>query len=205
MWPFKKTVTDLFADLPGPSPWYLKSGGSPIPGYKWVSKGMPDGDGGKTYLCKNKEVFLIVDFQHYVMPLSDSQILIWHQRQQDKELVSPPLEMIVLDIKNLNPIRENLDKLCAKMKNDKIGLIYDGKAIAETELSTIAIDEPLSVISPPPISDIDELLIFCHSSGIGISNGWDKQNLALMVIHPSKFSYQIYPQDWFNNGSYDFG
>ncbi len=51
---------------------------------------------------------------------------------------------------------------------------------------------------------IAELLILCHSSGVDQSSG-AVDDLALLVARPRESTYQLYAQDWFSHGGFDYG
>jgi hypothetical protein len=75
----------------------------------------------------------------------------------------------------------------------------------EVSLPTAVIGEPRGWTVPEPLTNTEELLILCHSSAIEPSPVLERSNLALLIAKPSAGIYELYPQDWFNNASLDYG
>lgn len=57
--------------------------------------------------------------------------------------------------------------------------------------------------APPEWKDFEETLVLAdHASG---SNGYDVMHRALFIFSWIDSNVTVIPQDWFNNGKYDFG
>lgn len=203
IWKTRK-LRKLFQTVPGPSPWYLRSTGPRFNGYKWVSAGESADTAGKVLLKNSKYVFMIVDFHNYISLLNRKYFVIWHQSYVS-DTSTCPVNLKIIDPKELKPIDGNINELCKQMKNEKTPVLFNAPIVAEVELSTVNADEYIDCYVPPPISEIDELLILCHSSGIRIPENGDNSNVGLIVVNPKMNRFRIYPQDWFNNGGYDYG
>lgn len=61
------------------------------------------------------------------------------------------------------------------------------------------------LLFPEPLRHLPELLILCASSGIRSEPGADRGNLALLVASPRDGAFEVFPQDWFNDGGFDYG
>jgi hypothetical protein len=138
---------------------------------------------------------LLVGMYHYISVIERSLLLIWSQH------LSQGVEMTVLDPSKLAHLKD-VSLLCAKMQRTKTGLLYEGRHVARVNLDTTVSARPVQCAFPPPINKIDELLILCQSSGAEARR--TQHRLALLVAHPSKSTYRLYAQDWFNMGDFDY-
>ena len=119
--------------------------------------------------------------------------------------MSSPVHFQIVDLKQLKPFEVGLDTLYKEINSSRKSILLGGSPSVEFDLETTNVDNEQMAEFPAQLDGIDELLLFCNSSAIGISDGWSKANLALMMASPRLSSYQLYPQDWFNNGAFDFG
>jgi len=131
-------------------------------------------------------------------------VLIWHQ---GKELngITAPVHFLIVDLQELKPWGGEIDALFLQMKSERLSVWLGGPPIAEFDLETTRVDVDLPADFPQPVRGLDELLLFCDSSGIGPADGFNTANRALLVAKLQSSTYRIYPQDWFNEGSFDFG
>lgn len=210
-----KEIQDFLSDVPGPSPWYLAAMGPNIEGYKtdWL-----DGEKftklkrtgkqnksftGKTVLLINDRPRLILDFQCYVQKMEDNNLLIWYEQTDDKTAENLEIRILLIDLNKLEDI-DSPDNIAEKLnQNNKVGFI--GQVISE-----FSIDKNLDfgihdIEVPNDLKEIDEFLIFAKSVSNGQeSNYWDKMSLALYIVNFKEHKVEIVPQDWFNNGNFDF-
>ncbi len=202
-----KRNIDLFSDVPGPSPWYLRGPVLGLPGFEWVSAGNKDPHAGKTLLVdRDGKARLILDFQNYAFPLSESALLVWNQYPRGlRGFPSPPVKLNILDPDQLAPLDLDLVSACERMTAADAPLLFTGEPSAVLDLSTTIVGETLSASFPGQLSGVGELLILCHSSGIDADPGYERNNLALMVVRPSESCYVLHAQDWYNSGGFDYG
>jgi len=203
MW-IQRKQKDRFKDVPGPSPWYLGPEAKRPAGFKWSKAGDSRVTGGITLLLGSQGPVLALDFYNYVMCIGTSSLLIWHQRK-DPKLPTQPIDLIVLDCLKLRPLSGSTDEICSRLRDRKRMLLYDGPPIAEASVPTTIVCEPRRMEFPPPLNAIPEQLILCQSSAIDSQPDGFKSNTAMAVIHPIHSTYELYPQDWFNNGGLDYG
>jgi hypothetical protein len=198
MWPFTKSG---FSGIPGPSPWYLSGGEFDVGGFKWKPLGKHEPRAGKTGLYGVDGPILIVDFQHYVMPLDGSRILVWYQDFWGEiDRPTPPVELFVFDAARLTPI-VNVDRICAAMTPEKRRIASNEGPVERAQLPTTIVREAVTVSFPAAAERLDELLMLCHSSAIPIKEKGSADNLALMVARPKESTITLYPQDWWNGDS----
>jgi hypothetical protein len=186
---------------PGPSPWYLRLPGAPcIDQFYWQER---HGTGGtKTLLVGPQGPVAALGFQNYVKVLDAETLLIWFQQPRRSGAPSFPVELLVLKPRVMEPLRGDLDFLAIPAGARPI--LLESAPIAQSKLDTTRVEGDLHAEFPAQLETFEELLILCSSSAIGggpIFTG----DLALLVANPSKSSYRLYPQDWYNRFETDFG
>jgi hypothetical protein len=201
---FRRKPQSLFEGVPGPSPWYLSPKTPPVPGFHWQYAGKGERAAGKTLLVSPEGPVAILNFYNYVLALADSSLLVWHQNHTDTG-ITPPIRLLVFRPATLSPLRADLDAQYERMSVDSLAILFDGEPSAEMRLPTVNTSDKLHAEFPEPLCAIDELLLLCQSSGITPQPTWEHNNLALVVAKPGQSSYQLYPQDWFNEGGFDYG
>ena len=195
----------MLADTPGPSPWYLRGRDPRLAGYSWIdASGVGQQAAGAIALKGPRGPVLLLDFHNYVLPLGPETFLIWHQGQTTDELTTPAVVLRLFALADASPLAGNLVELTERMRQEGVPLVSAVPARWEINLPTTIIDRPCPLPLEPELSAIDELLILCHSSAIAAATS-ERNNLALLVATPRQRSYQLYPQDWFNNGGFDYG
>lgn len=196
----------LFSGVPGPSPWYIGAHYPEVTGFEWQEAGEGNALAGKTVLRGPSGPVLIVGYYHYVTVIEGSLLLIWRQKYE-KEPPTLPVNIIVIDPLRLAALGDDLSALCNAMEQKGITLLYEGTPIAKCDLDTTVTGKPLHFEFPSPINRIKELLILCHSSDRNPSlSRREYSDLALLVARPVELTYELYPQDWFNNsGDWDYG
>jgi hypothetical protein len=55
---------------------------------------------------------------------------------------------------------------------------------------------------PDAFKEVDELLVLAQSAAAGPKG---RSSLCLFVTHPAAGTVEVIPQDWFNEGDFDFG
>lgn len=194
----------LFNGVPGPSPWYLTPTTRTVPGFSWQSAGTTSLSAGKALLVGPRGPVAILNYYNYVMMLDESSLLIWYQTFT-KIAPTAPVRLLVIQPNSLSVLDSRLDSLYERMNAERLPLIIGGHTCAEMILSTVNVSDDLSSEFPAQLQTIDELLILCQTSAIGVPSGRQGSNLALLVAHPKQARYRLYPQDWFNSGALDYG
>ncbi|MGA9761345.1 MAG: hypothetical protein WBQ14_02870 [Gaiellaceae bacterium] len=190
--------------MPGPSPWYLKEGASPVTGFVWRRAGDEGSLAGKTLLVGASGPVAILDFANWVLSLDNLTLLVWCQHSVT-EGPTAPVQLHVIRPSELGVLDGDLAELCESMQETPVGLLLDGPETARAELPTTLVGEQLKASFPKQLKELDELLILCHSSGIDSAPRWERDNLALLVAHPKESLYRLFPQDWFNGAGLDYG
>lgn len=184
---------------PGPTPWYadakLDREGVPL---QWEH---PNGEGlsGLTYLKFADSVLAIFDFQCYVVPAGPDRILVWNAEGEKA------FAFRLFNTRTFDTIA-GPDAAARSMRYAEKRMVWHGGLLAETIIPTDINDGLCEWVFPEPFAIFDELLVLAHSTAFGrTSNGFDKSNSALWIVRPKASRIDVFPQDWFNDGQFDFG
>lgn len=211
------TIQKFLSDIPGPSPWYLVSNGPKfddfetewIDGEKFTKSKLTGKQNknytGKTLLLIDNCVKMIFDFQCYVQKIDKTKFIVWYE-QTDQKLTKSDLsiQILIVDILNLHTIYHPDEIVTTLNQNNKVG--YDGDRIAKLTINTTLYFGNHKFIVPNEFKNLGEILILAKSNAPGQeSNYWDKMSLSLYILNFQTETLEITPQNWFNNGSFDFG
>jgi hypothetical protein len=211
-----KSIQNFLDDVPGPSPWYLVSKGPRfentktewLDGEKFAKSKMTgrhnENYTGKTVLLLNSELKLIFDFQCYVLKVDNSKLLVWYeQTDKQKAIEDLSVKLFLIDIDKLQTITFPDNVVKTLNQNQKIGIT--GKPLAELTISTTLEFGIHKLSVPKEFKSCEEILILAKSSAMGQeTNYYDKMSLSLFILNFQKETVEIFPQDWFNNGAFDF-
>jgi len=201
-----KNMKKALTKVPGPSPWYLYKMGPKIRTKygitSWKYAGRSENKCGKFILKAGNNNLAVFNFYNYVCHLKDSLLLVWNQPRTDKGTTNPII-LKIFDCNKFIPI-DNLENIYPEMKEKEI-LIYHKNGVQDKfEIPTTNIDKSLKLYIPDSLREMDEILILAHSSALA-GWTWDRNNLCLLSLKPKTGTCDFYPQDWFNNGGYDYG
>jgi hypothetical protein len=194
----------LFEGVPGPSPWYLPIGGEVLPGFRWHSPGDRARSSGKTLLVGSEGPVAVLGFYNYVVRLNDATLLLWRQPEVNAGPTAPVV-LTLLKPHTLSVLTGDLDALFERMDERGEPLLVAGQPSSRCLIPTSGPGPNATIRFPSEMRQLTELLILCRSSIANETPSWQRFDLALLVAHPSRSSVHIYPQDWFNDGTHDYG
>lgn len=179
----------------------------PITGFHWKPADQTSREaGGKTLLINSSsEVVGVFDYYNYVVLLDPCTLLVWNQKRRSPvDRPSSPVELFIVGLGSLEPIREDIDALMKRLNDEESFFVLGGYPSTQLSLSTTDVMTECHANFPESIAtSLDELLIICHSSALrGASELGD---VALLVAAPGRATFNLYPQDWFNDSKPDFG
>jgi hypothetical protein len=195
-------LKDPFAFLPGPSPWYCLRNRQFTLGdhsYEWHDWQSYPPLAGCIYLKpEDKTPILLLDFQCYFKPRSDGICLIWHD-----DFDRNALEFHLLNLSELMPIY-NAKEIAVNARKDKKSIVYSSESALKLQISTASIDGQFDISCHDDFSSFGEILTLVDA-GVSIPSVHASLKRAIYAVDFEKLKVTVYPQDWFNNGSYDFG
>jgi hypothetical protein len=197
--------------VPGPSPWYLR--GTPSLETRHHGTLMwHDVQGGEN--CTGKVAlgdthgndYLVLDFYSYFLLLPQHRAVLWHPEGPGGETPTWTFANVrfrILDLESLQKL--NAVEACNAMTRSKSRV-----ALAAGELSSLAMPSSLpggvnTVAFPLEFRRLQEMLVLVHSTANGASDFFENMNLCIWSVQPSLDRIEVFPQDWFNRGDYDFG
>ncbi len=192
---------DALDNAPGPSPWYFGPDHPHIPGFEWKKAGDTAETAGAILLAKGRTNLLVLDFYNYVQLLDPGLIVIWHQKRDHP---TPPVTLRIFVLDALRPLRGNVAKLCDEMHRQEASFLAAASPLSELQIPTAVSVDPQQLEFPRALRGIDEMLMLCRTSGTESAPTPGESNLGLLIAQPKRGSYQIYPQDWFNTGKFDY-
>jgi hypothetical protein len=185
----------------GPSPWAFRDRSTVVGGVTYRFRETLPGDGklaGITSLQDSSgTTLLVLDFYCYARILDDGAVLLWRESGEKAE------RRIVFDCFRLSSLQPVSDPrgTAADIRERKVGVAplqssehWEFSPRLETGV------HPLSL--PHDWSRFEETLVLADH---GDANGYDKMARAIFAFDWSKRQVEIFPQDWFNTGDYDFG
>lgn len=196
----------LFDDVPGPTPWYVRPESPTVKGFVWQQKqGLAWKDAtepfqmrGKSLLVGPAGIVAVFDFYNWIMRLDESTLLAWNQGK------APFVRLVVFRPDILTPFKNDLEDIEREMTASGSMIELSGRPLASINLSTIMIDQDVTAEFPQELHYLNELLILCHSRAIQGIPGMTA-DLALLIAKPSQGVFRLYPQDWFNSADMDLG
>jgi hypothetical protein len=185
----------------GPSPWAFRNRTPVVGGVKYQFQETVPGDGnlaGATSLQNsNGETLLVLDFYCYARILDDGKVLLWRESGEKSE------RRIVFDSFQLSTLKRVSDPraVATEIRQRKLG-VSPLEFSERWEVSSYLAEgvHPISVSHD--WSGFEETLLLSDHAD---ANGYDKMARAVFAFNWIKRQVEVFPQDWFNTGNYDFG
>jgi hypothetical protein len=208
MWPFKlkrRRTAGALALTPGPSPWYLCRPGTELDSLRgrlsWKEAGNDSPRAGKSVLTAiDGTALAVLDFYCYVRPMSGHRFVLWHPSFMPN---SPPgnaawgqsLRFVVVDTDELRPLAD-LEAACQTLSRATARVWTDGGLVAETQVPSGLFPGEHYHPFPQEMQELEELLVLAAPAA---------DQLALWVVNVRLGQIEVFPQDWFNQGNFDYG
>lgn len=188
-------------EAPGPSPWYLLKSRDRLRTSSGPLRWQPAPDkgplAGKTLLKdRSGAALLVLGYYCCVQPMAGGRLLIWTVEESlQKRKARAAIVFRVVDLERLIPIEES--DAASSMMSPSGARVFPLDPVD----TTFRIPTDLSagnhkIVVPDDLRNLVELLVLAHS---------ESAPLVLFDFRPKAGIVEVLPQDWFNNGSYDFG
>jgi hypothetical protein len=172
----------------------------------WRTAGEEELATGKSVLVDEQgTAYALTGFNCYVLPLDGGRFLVWSAEERGP---MPGMQRVIslrlIDSTTLVPLAD----LSAAFRAIRPAMNFytTSEALAEATLSTALDDGVHDVGLPSALRHHGELLILAHSTAAGRrENHFDTMHLRLWQLDTGSGLLTIIPQDWFNEGAYDFG
>ncbi|HUA35185.1 MAG TPA: hypothetical protein VMA09_16365 [Candidatus Binataceae bacterium] len=189
-----KHLAALIKKAPGPAPWFYPEGNavpSEVGTLRWHA-----GDNGIELLDVEGAALLLLGDGTYAMPLSDRQIVAWHEIGRIGD--APGVDVFLFDFRKLNPLPR------PQLTAAKIGFV--GEPTATIRVSG-SLQSGLNRFDfPDAFRSLPEILILGD-------NAWIRESVsirntarrAIYCLRPRQAVIEVLPQDWYNYEEYDRG
>lgn len=204
-----KPIGNRKLNPPGPSPWCLRRMKikSPAGILRWSTYDGPTLAGISRLYTPKGETLVLLDFKCYVTSLPNGKLLLWCDRSRTStgEVADNPLiHLDVIDLACLEPIADP-STTAARMREAKQHRYIAGRPFAEFEFATTRPPGQHSLSNLPlPFQEIDETIVLADYEPDGQVPGNLVERRAIYVFNFHDGQVEVIPQDWFNNGDYDF-
>jgi hypothetical protein len=182
----------------GPSPWGFVNRSVKVQGNSYRFKETVSNDRELSGLISlqnpNGLTLLVLDFYCYARLLDDGTALLWRETENK-------IAFDRFHLSSLQPV-EDLLVTAKTVREKKLG--YSPLSISQHwEISPhLSAGKPHPFDIPFDWSPFEETLVLTDHSD---SDGFDKMARAILAFDWSKRQVEVFPQDWFNQGDYDFG
>jgi hypothetical protein len=196
-------LSKLLDSAPGPSPWAFRD----IPAYQ-TSHGpltwFHVGNRRMALVDAQKQKMLLTDYYVYAQPTSETEIIFWAERPRmyDPDRRTGSIEMYVLNLNGLLPISGD-DALFSDMNAKNSRFVFEAGLL---ESCDIPISLPMGKSHfrfPARLASVSEILVLAQN----ISQGRDERTMTQCIycLKPQEGTIEVIPQEWFNQGQFDFG
>jgi hypothetical protein len=199
-----------FTKVPGPSPWSLRKGvflKIQQDSFSWKFDESSELSGISRLINSFGKSVLILDFSCYVQQVRDHFVLIWHEHTVDKrDAGNNSIEFYLLDLSQLEEFEDGV-KSAEEFRKRKIAIGFkDRGLIAEYHTPILSPGHHAIEESPSEFADLGEILVLADFvDDERKSNFYDTMCRAIYCFDFCNRGVEVFPQDWFNNGSFDFG
>jgi len=212
----KERFWDLYYDFnnvislaPGPSPWYLlEEQPKLLSKYGTLKWQEVENHAGFVILTTPFEETLAIFNNHcYIQDMSGSRFLNWHEPKIHK--FNDPKHAVILHILDADKLADitNVGEMCEEMNKNAINIHFNNNALVDIFYIPQGLKVGTNEIDiPNEFKEINELLILALLKPIK----WGKtaadtiMNMVIYDVKPKENIIEVIPQDWFNNGPYDF-
>jgi hypothetical protein len=190
----------ILGKAPGPSPWYVRAG-RPAPESRrgrleWAAAGDQPPSNGKMMLrTKEGERLALFSMYCYVLPLPGHRFLVWHHERLQSIVRGSERRVLsfhLIDADRLEPF-EDVGRACQEMEEGKIPALVRAGELCWFTIPTHLEGGRRTFEYPEALRDVEEILVLASSPA------------KIFDLKPKESVLEVFPQDWFNDGPWDFG
>lgn len=185
----------------GPSPWAWTNRSHIMGGKRYRFRELDQTGnlaGITTVLDESDNVIMLWDFQCYARFLDNGRVLLW---REEAEKDAKQITFTDFKFSDLSPIANPVEAARQMRGNKSKAFGIDASKSKNFACFLDAGEHPID--SPSEWAEFEETLVLSdHAPG---SNGYDIMHRAIFAFDWIGKKITVIPQDWFNNGKYDFG
>ena len=198
----KRKLQQILSDVRGPSPWFLKDKSASIKTskgiYTWEECDKAEETSGIMYLVNpEKNVVLILDMYFYIKPIESGKVLVWNV--EPDALKVQTINFYMFDLSQMKHIPEGKE-YSRNMRPDKKRIAFTNGLISECSFSTQFVDGNNDIHTPEEFRMVGEILVIANNI-----QEMGKPHSCIFAFYFRNSNVNVLPQDWFNNGNYDYG
>ena len=145
--------------------------------------------------AKGGERLALFSMYCHVQPLAGHRFLVWHQLKLPSIVRRSERTVVVfhlVDADRLEPF-EDVGRACQEMDEGKIPALVQGGEVCWFTIPTDLEAGRRDFDYPGPVKDVEETLVLTSSP------------TKIFDLKPKEGLLEVFPQDWFNDGEWDFG
>jgi len=123
-------------------------------------------------------------------------------REKDSE-TAPQVDFIIIHLCELEPLA-NPNAAAEEMREKEQTIVFEGGTPIRFSFATNVGEGPHPMSPPATFQELPELLVLADF-GSEAGNHYDKMFRAIFAFDFKSKQVSVFPQSWFNEGSYDFG
>jgi hypothetical protein len=196
-----KKLAKLITRAPGPSPWYYGQQPPFSSDVGLLSWKQLDREGSVALIDTQGNYRLILSFYCYAMSIGPNRILVWYEADK-----SPPwqpwigIEIFLLEIADLAPLEKTIAEApMPRAQGPRV--IFNGGLIASIIVPASLQTGLNRFVFPLPFRALDEILVLGDNTSIPGTS----MKRSIYCLRPKDGNIEVLPQDWFNQGDFDFG
>jgi hypothetical protein len=198
----KKKLQQLLSDVRGPSPWFLRDKSASIKTsrgiYTWEESERDKETSGITYLVNpQNNIVLILDMYFYIKPLESEKILVWNV--EPDALKGETIHLYMFDLSQMKNIPEGKE-YTRNLRPERRRIAFASGLINTCSFSTQLANGNNDIQVPEEIKPCGEILVIANNS-----QETGKPHYCIFDFDFNNSNVNVLPQDWFNNGNYDYG
>jgi hypothetical protein len=192
-------LAELIRQTPGPSPWYygpqrVFPSDVGLLGWKQLPR-----EGSVALVDAQSNYRLILSFYCYAMPIGRSRILIWYEVGKPTQ-PQVGIEILLLEIADLTPLEKTIAE--ARMPREQgPKVIFNGRPVASVMVPASLKAGLNRFFFPAPFKTLPEILMLADSASVPGTS----MKRSIYCMRPNDGDIEVLPQDWFNQGDFDFG
>jgi hypothetical protein len=200
--PDPHTAYRLLREAPGPSPWWCRNSISSALGpLAWKKVDTPAGF--NVLLDSEEKPRLALPMYIWFRPLEEGWMLLWRTRH-DAQLAMPTA--IVVQLLNVDQLRRlaDLDQWLGQTPPPvDPHFSAPSEFCATTEISAAYAAGEHSLSLPPAFERVPEFFVVAQNPALPTEPGG--ATFCIYAVDPAARTIEVSPQDWFNDGTPDYG
>jgi hypothetical protein len=195
-------VYSLLREAPGPSPWWCREPiASSLGPLVWKRLDQPPGF--SALLDWEGQPRLALPMYTWFQVLSDGWMLLWSRQPSVGEIIPSPILVHLLNVDYLRRLVD-LDRWLAQKPAPVDPYLWVAPEFRiSTEIRPAYPPGKHELLLPPAFDRVPEFFVVADNPVLPKQSG--NASFCIYAIDPAARSIEVFPQDWFNDGTPDYG